>query len=509
MKPKGDLNVILILLLFSFGLVVCCGGDSWLHPHSLHMDPSWFFMAGKSWMNGLIPYVDFTDSKGPLLWLIYGLGYLISPHNFYGVLIFEVLSYWLTFFVLYRIAQLFLRNTPQSMIASMLMGIIYFYPGMHQEMRIEDFCHLFNAIAMFILLKYIYFNNGKPIYAVYLGICLGCTLMMKYSYFLTLLIPSGMIFLYLISQKKNWRFFLLRFFIGLMVIVLPFAIYFLLFADIRAFINEYFLNTGSTILNIWEYTDEEFATIGIKYRWPVSIVYLFVRDNYVAYFMTLIAVGTICDVYLLRRSKWTASTIILWYTLSLILFSVMGLDHYNYYLNLCVFGFSLCLLIVYPLKRLTMGETILGGGVIVGLMTIIVTFYIYSEHAYGLRDKMGYESVGKMVAVINEREQRLGRKPTIVFYKDYEKGEHLRTNALPGMKYWSLQSGMTDEMFRQFKEDLFSKKPDFVITSEEALPERKELEEGGYRLVLIYTPIYSMPGQNFPNSCLYMFDHPK
>ena len=30
-------------------------------------------------MNGLTPYVDFTDSKGPLLWLIYGIGYLRAP----------------------------------------------------------------------------------------------------------------------------------------------------------------------------------------------------------------------------------------------------------------------------------------------------------------------------------------------------------------------------------------------------------------------------------------------
>ena len=29
-------------------------------------------------MNGMVPYVDFTDSKGPSLWLIYGIGYLLS-----------------------------------------------------------------------------------------------------------------------------------------------------------------------------------------------------------------------------------------------------------------------------------------------------------------------------------------------------------------------------------------------------------------------------------------------
>lgn len=31
-----------------------------------------------------VPYVDFIGSKGPLLWLIYGVGYVITPHSFIG-----------------------------------------------------------------------------------------------------------------------------------------------------------------------------------------------------------------------------------------------------------------------------------------------------------------------------------------------------------------------------------------------------------------------------------------
>ena len=34
------------------------------------LDSSWFFTSGKAWMNGMTPYVDFADSKGPLLWLM-------------------------------------------------------------------------------------------------------------------------------------------------------------------------------------------------------------------------------------------------------------------------------------------------------------------------------------------------------------------------------------------------------------------------------------------------------
>ena len=67
-------------------------------------------MCGKAVMNGLTPYVDFTDSKGPLLWLIYGIGYLLSPRNYVGVWILSCLAYAGTFYYNYRTARLLLDD---------------------------------------------------------------------------------------------------------------------------------------------------------------------------------------------------------------------------------------------------------------------------------------------------------------------------------------------------------------------------------------------------------------
>lgn len=502
--------VALWLLLFTLCLLLVGSGSSPLHPYSMHFDTSWFFMAGKAWMNGLTPYVDFADSKGPLLWLIYGIGYLITPHSFYGVFIFEVLSYWLTFYVLYLTARLFLGSAPRSMVASMLMAFLFFYPGLHQETRIEDFSQLFNVVALYIALKTLYFRRYKRNYALYLGLACGCMLMMKYSYFLTLLIPSGMIFLFLAVEKGAWGDFILRFIAGLSIVVVPFIIYFLLFADLGAFIKEYFLNTGSTILNIWEGSEVEgLNTFKPNHGWPLSIGYLFVREHYLSYFMTIVALGFMGGIYYLRKSKWAVWTIALWYVLSILLFSIMGTDHARYYINLSIFGYALPITIAYILNHLKMDESVLIGGITVGALAIIMTHYIYSEHAYGYRDKLSYDDVAKMVELINEKERQLGRKPAIAYYFEYEKGEHILTNALPGNKYWSLQAGMTDDMFRQMKEGLFYKKPDFVVIGEKAVPQQKELEEAGYKLVLIFTPIYPIPRYSPPKSYLYMFDRPK
>ena len=81
-----------------------------------------------------------------------------------------------------------------------------------------------------------------------------------------------------------------------------------------------------------------------------------------------------------------------------------------------------------------------------------------------------------------------GRAPTLVYYKTWDKGEHIGTNALPGIKYWAYQAGMTEEMERQHEEDIFSKRPDFVIVKSTESEAAEKLSANGYRRVLVYYP---------------------
>lgn len=64
--------------------MVVAGCDSWLYDPFMGCDMNWYFTCGRALARGMVPYVDFIDSKGPLLWLIYGVGYVITPHSFIG-----------------------------------------------------------------------------------------------------------------------------------------------------------------------------------------------------------------------------------------------------------------------------------------------------------------------------------------------------------------------------------------------------------------------------------------
>ena len=63
------LKRILSVFLLVFVVMLFISKDSYMHDLPNHNDSAWFFMCGKAWMNGMVPYVDFADSKGPLLWL--------------------------------------------------------------------------------------------------------------------------------------------------------------------------------------------------------------------------------------------------------------------------------------------------------------------------------------------------------------------------------------------------------------------------------------------------------
>ena len=47
-----------------------------INPYLYHYDSAYFQSVGKLWLSGTIPYRDFFDNKGPLLFLINAMAYI-------------------------------------------------------------------------------------------------------------------------------------------------------------------------------------------------------------------------------------------------------------------------------------------------------------------------------------------------------------------------------------------------------------------------------------------------
>ena len=72
----------------------------------INADPSTFQVIGRYWLTeGLLPYVGLFDQKGPMIFLVNGLGWLLTG-NVHGICVFQALSLFLFLSISYQTLRL-------------------------------------------------------------------------------------------------------------------------------------------------------------------------------------------------------------------------------------------------------------------------------------------------------------------------------------------------------------------------------------------------------------------
>lgn len=84
------------------------------------LDQCCFARAGQAICSGMVPYLDFIDVKGPLLFLLYGAGYALTPNSTTGIWLIETLSLFFTLYFTYRLARLFISGRGAACSAAVL-----------------------------------------------------------------------------------------------------------------------------------------------------------------------------------------------------------------------------------------------------------------------------------------------------------------------------------------------------------------------------------------------------
>lgn len=69
---RVKMKALAALTLFTIVVMFFVSNDSPFANVNNHVDSAIFFMSGKAWANGLMPYVDFSDSKASPMVDIYG-----------------------------------------------------------------------------------------------------------------------------------------------------------------------------------------------------------------------------------------------------------------------------------------------------------------------------------------------------------------------------------------------------------------------------------------------------
>lgn len=466
---KSTLYLLAKLFALSFGILFVVSPDSYTHDIFSHVDPAWFFSCGKAWMNGMTPYVDFADSKGPLLWLIYGIGYLLSPYNYIGVFWLSVILYLGVFYYVYKIAQLFLKNDRLSFFVTILMAVSYFCPWFHREVRAEDWCQLFIAMTFYYCCRWLYTSEDNKrqrcnTACFVLGISLVCTLLIKFTITAMLGVVACYMLYVLIRERYNVLFPFLYLLAGMAMTAVPFVVYMLFTGCFDAFIQEYFFNTFQTVQS------------GSFVKTYCHEWLLMTHEPQMLVLFLLCCIGAYLMSTMVRTDKW-------FFFITFIGFYAVSIHHYIYY--------YLCSCLLFPLFFVVpvVSRQELSGKLcsVIAALSLCFTVFMNSFSLGFLSDdwffknctdRTGYYKIAYMMSEI--------KHPTIVHYGSSDHGLGLPVGVLPGTKYWSYQVGATPEMKKSQEDALRRKDVDFVVNSSfnPCFEERDTFILGcGYRLI--------------------------
>ena len=471
-----DKKALYALTAYAIILLFFVSPDSFTHDIFNCCDTPIFFMCGKAWMNGMIPYVDFADSKGPLLWLIQGIGYLISHHTYVGVWFLSCISYSIVFWYSYKLAKLFLSSHYLAFLSSIIMGAVYFNPWYHYEIKAEDWCQPFIIIALYSLCKYFYFNeksDNKSLYktAYIVGVCWAGPLLIKYSISVMMGIFLIHLLFFLIIQKKQMIVPGLLFFVGALSLFAPFAIYFCIIGNFNAFIQEYFLTTFKTIgesNTITNYTHEILLTIA--------------DPRYAIMFFST-ALGCMGFAHSVSRFKYFP-------LISFCFFWAISIHHLTsyYYLTsnfsfaifpviVCVRKLSLLRVQLYNSKKILLYSTVfiitflaIWNNTFTNGYFVINLFFLNNSY------RQSYYKAASVLSQVN--------KPKILYLDCSVHGWETPVEGLPGSKYYFTQYGETKEMRSRKFQDIKRHLPDFICM-EEAIQKKDAIniiKETGYHL---------------------------
>ena len=475
---EGDLRILLLLTLWASVVLLLMSMDSPIHHFYNRCDSAYFFMGGKAMMNGLRPYVDFTDTKGPLLWLIYGVGYLISPRDYIGVYVLSCLCYGGVLYYNYKTARLLLGDSLRSLMVALLMPWFYFLYWFHNEVRAEDFCDLPLTASLYYLFHLLYNSGNHPYCVRRYGMVLGVSFMALVLIKFNIAAMQGLMLVFALwhyfrDNHRSALVFIGWTGVGMCLVAIPFLVYFLFVGSLGAFYQEYFVNTFVATTTYSSRSKSTFTDELIKWWSNPSTQAL----------LLFIVGGGWLGGRLLSYWRYLPWLLGLWFYLLSIRYS------YPYYYSIC---YILCLFpLVYMVK---MVNRPLNKGYLVAAMAVVLCWGVFDNirersKLTGVtrwcsgKDSINYANIQKIVHTMDGT-----RKPRIINLFSNERGFGLESEALPAGNRWTFQFG-TPEMKNEHIALLKSGKADFVIVDNEKKCNSKGftckvIESYGYQQVL-------------------------
>lgn len=461
--------IVLFVLFIQFWVSI----DSFTHDLYGRCDDAWYFMGGRSLIHGLLPYVDYTDVKGPILFVIYGLAYLLDSDSYLGVFWITIITYTITFFICYKIFRLYVEKNA-ALLLVFCMGFFYFNPNINSSTEAEAFTQPFIATALYcyLLIRRSLYDDkirAQIVPSVVIGMCIAIPFLIKFTIGVMIAFVAIVMLLHLVFSKqfKQASYYILWVCAGFLLIAMPIWAYLLYRGCFGAYLYEAFVYTTQKV------------SIPIK---ELPIVYL---KEWIKVVMTskVIFVFAALSIWLVEKSRKDKLLLMIcaFFFLSVSLHSDRG-----YYTNVCNIWCVYLLIFVYKLISSTI---IAKKG---PLTSRFARFFLLIAIPIGV---VFWVAPWKRVNFFTKSEKRTEyyhcaqyiqqiKNPRILNYKCYEFGLGMLAEALPACKRYALPYGYSNNDILEQKICLQKSIPDFVIVED---VNADEVEKFGYVYLSNYT----------------------
>ena len=242
---KEDIKQYAGLLIISFVLLFFCSMTSYLFPIHNWVDQNCFLTLGKGILEGVVPYRDLFEQKGPLLYFLHSAGLLISDNGFHGVFIIQVLFFTAYLVIMKKTAEIFLGDSKKSVAVAVICGMVTAVTHCYRRGdNAEEFCLPFVAVALYWLLKAMKNGYSKTMTNKVLllnGFLAGCIFWIKFTLLGFHLAWTAGFFVLMLSEKKYSKAFIgcMVFLCGMALSSVPYLIYFAMHNSLKDLFEVY------------------------------------------------------------------------------------------------------------------------------------------------------------------------------------------------------------------------------------------------------------------------------
>lgn len=424
------------------------------------VDPACFYVCGKAWAHGLLPYVEFTDVKGPLLFLLFRLGYEMTPDSLNGMFVIYTLAGSLSIGLLYRIARMGGLSVLASVMTAVCVMDVAFWRVISVSSAQSELLMLPSLVWMmgnfYDLLK-AEKPAEKDVYSLAwsLGIGSAFVLLVKFSGCVPFVAAFGLTMLLLLYRRCPGRWlgsFVLRCCAGAALLVVPTVILLLCNGMFGACWQHYFA------ANFQSYFGTHSNSF---YSWN-RVVEIIVNNN----LRDGNGIPTLLALAYLFLSTWVkngndrfVAGVLFAFAFSVYLSAAVG--YFPYYFVYCA------PLLVFPFISLcSRGEILVNKWA--GSLAVLVVLgagCVMSPHT----NLTSREDGAKMETLLSTV-----KNPRVIYWRTLEQGFGYRSGTLPACRVWFELNGMEESYYDETRQCIRDRQADFIFTDEKLRDEDRE-----------------------------------